>query len=76
MLDSSGSVGERNFDLELQLVRDIVNRFEIGPNATQVAVVSYSGFARVNFRFNDFTNRADVQQAVTEVEYFDIEGEY
>lgn len=69
-------MGEDNFELERQLVADIVDRFEIGPDATQLAVISYSGFAVINFHLNDFTNRSDVQQAVSEVEYFDIEGLY
>ena len=74
ILDSSGSVGQRNFDLEKQLVSDIVDRFSIGSNATQVAVISYSGFARINFRLDNFTTRQAVQQAVDAVEYFDIAG--
>lgn len=69
-------MGEDNFALERQLVSDIVNRFDIGPTATQVAVISYSGFAVVNFHLNNFTNRTDVQEAISQVEYFDIEGNY
>ena len=53
---------------------DIVTRFRIGSDATQVSVISYSGFAVVNFLLKDFTNRSDVLQAVSEVEYFDIPG--
>ena len=73
-LDSSGSIGEKEFELESQLVSDIVDRFNIGPDATQVAVVSYSGFARVNFRLNNFTSREELQSAIEAVEYFDIAG--
>lgn len=74
VLDSSGSVGEVNFDLERNLVANVVGRFEIGPNATQVAVISYSGFAVVNFQLNNLTNRDSVLQAVSQVQYFDIPG--
>lgn len=76
VLDSSGSVGETNFRLERDFVSNIVLRFEVGPEATQVAVISYSGFAVVNFQLNNFTTQEDVLQAVSEVKYFDIEGEW
>ncbi len=48
----------------------------MGPDATQVSVVSYSGFARVNFQLNSFATREEVQEAVAAVEYFDIAGKY
>ena len=67
-------MGRKNFELEKQLVSDIVDRFSIGPNATQVAVISYSGFAVINFHLNDFPTRAAVQGATSQVEYFDIPG--
>lgn len=69
-------MGEANFALERQLVSDIVDRFAIGPDATQVAVISFSGFAVVNFDLNDFTNRSDVQEAVSQVQYYDIAGNW
>ena len=63
-----------NFELERQLVSNVVERFRVGPDATQVGVVSYSGLARVNFRLNNFTTRVEVQRATAAVEYFDIPG--
>ena len=74
VLDSSGSVGESNFALERELVLNVVQRFSIGSDATQVAVISYSGFATINFQLDNFTNSSDLQQAISEVEYFDIPG--
>ena len=65
-----------NFALERQLVSEIVDRFSVGPDATQVAVVTYSGFARVDFLFNNFTSREEVQSAIAAVEYFDVQGKW
>ena len=67
-------MGEQNFDLERQLVSEIVDRFSVGPDATQVAVVSYSGFAVVNFPLNNFTRREDLQRDIAAIPYFDIPG--
>ncbi len=74
LLDSSGSVGTKNFELEKRLVNDTVSRFTVGPEGTQVAVVSYSGFAIINFHFNNFTTREEVQTAVDNVQFFDVAG--
>ena len=63
-----------NFELERNLVSEVVRLFDIGPNGTQIAVITYSGFAVVNFRLNDHTNQTSVLQAVSEVEYFDLPG--
>ena len=74
MLDSSGSVGKRNFGLEKDLVGNIVDRFSVGPEATQVAVISYSGFAVINFLLDNFKTNEDIQTAVDNVQYFNIPG--
>ena len=74
LLDSSGSVGPTNFELEKKLVNDLVERFAVGEMATQVAVVSYSGIANVNFHLNNFTTRAEVQSAVQSVPFCDKPG--
>ena len=67
-------MGPVNFKLEKKLVSDIVDRFSIGPGGTQVAVISYSGFAVVNFQLNNFTTRDQIHSAVQQVQYFDIPG--
>ena len=74
VLDSSGSVGEANFALERELVSSVVQRFDVGLDATRVAVISFSGFAVINFNLGNFSTQEDVLQAVSEVEYFDIPG--
>lgn len=71
-LDSSGSVGEENFELEKQLVADIAARFAIRPNATQVAVVSYSGLVTIDFNLTQFITGEEVQQAIPDVEYINV----
>ena len=60
--------------MEKTLVSNVVQRFQIGTDATQVAVISYSGFATINFQLDNFTNSTELQQAVAELEYFDIPG--
>ena len=55
-------------------MNDLVERFAVGEMATQVAVVSYSGIANVNFHLNNFTTRAEVQSAVQSVPFCDKPG--
>ena len=67
-------MGRKNFELEKDLVANIVDRFSIGPQATQVAVISYSGFAVVNFNLSRHTTRDEILMAVEDVRYFNIPG--
>ncbi len=63
-MDSSGSVGSENFELEKQLVSSIVDRFIIGENGTKVAVITYSGVVRTDFLLNDHLTNGDAQRAI------------
>lgn len=42
LLDRSGSVGHAGFETELTFVDNFLNYFEVMPNATRVAIVSFS----------------------------------
>ena len=52
MVDSSGSIGRRNWLLMKNFVIDVQSLFTIGENTTHIAVVAYSSFAEVVFNFN------------------------
>lgn len=67
-------MGEVNFEFEKDLVSNIVERFSVGPKATQVAVISYSGIAVIDFHLNSFTTQETIQTAVENVEYSNIPG--
>ena len=64
MLDESGSVGYNNYQLMKQFVHDTVDEFDIGPEETQVGVISYSGSARVRFYLNTYHNKSALLAAI------------
>ena len=55
IVDSSGSIGRRNWIKMLQFLKDMVKAFNVGPDKTHIAVVAYSTGANVEFRFNRLT---------------------
>lgn len=48
MLDRSGSVGKAGFERQLGFVRSFLNFFEVAPNASRVAVISFSDDTKVH----------------------------
>ena len=65
IVDSSGSIGRRNWLRMLQFLKKMVKGFNVGPDKTHVAVVAYSTGAKVEFRFNRLNG-----SAVTEKGYY------
>ena len=74
VLDSSGSVGERNFDLTKEFAANVTRIFAIGPQDTQVGAIAFSGFANISFLLNTFGNQTGVLRGIQEIRYFDIPG--
>ncbi|XP_052786251.1 cartilage matrix protein-like [Mya arenaria] len=60
LLDSSGSVGSPNFQTMKGFVHDMMNSFNIGPNAVQV---------KAEFYMNTYQDRPSVQQAINNIAY-------
>ena len=52
LVDSSGSIGKRNWGKMLDFLKEMVKAFNVGPNKTHIAVVAYSTGAKVEFQFN------------------------
>ena len=58
IVDSSGSIGRRNWVKMIQFLKDMVKAFNVGPQKTHIAVVAYSTNADVKCRFNRLTGSA------------------
>ena len=65
IVDSSGSIGRRNWVKMLQFVKDMVKDFNVGPQKTHIAVVAYSNNAKVEFKFNSLK-----ESEITEERYY------
>ena len=74
MLDSSGSIGVVNFQLVKNFVAEVVQKFDVGPLATLVALITYSNSAMVRFTLNNFTSSEEVLQAVSQVNFSKYEN--
>ena len=69
MLDESGSVGASNYQIMKDFVHDTVNEFDIGPDDTQVGVISFSTTAMFHFSLITFHEKADLLTAVNNLTY-------
>ena len=52
LVDSSGSIGRRNWDKMKQFLKDMVKAFNVGPDKTHIAIVAYSTRAVLEFKFD------------------------
>lgn len=52
VLDSSTSIARADFTKQLQFVNSLIELIEIGPDANQVGVISFSDNHRLNFHLN------------------------
>ncbi len=66
-MDSSGSIGQKNWYEVLNFTAALVKQFEISPDNVQIGVIKYSNFAYASFGLNVYSNEADVVKAISEV---------
>lgn len=69
VLDTSGSVGSRNFQEVRGFVSDFVAGLKIGPNDTQVGVIVFDTTARVQFYLNSYSTNASLLTAIPNIAY-------
>ena len=55
IVDSSGSIGRRNWAKMLEFIKEMVKAFNVGADKTHIAVVAYSTNAKVEFKFDALT---------------------
>ena len=65
--DQSGSVGWQNNRIALNFISNVIDFFTIGPNATQVGLVTYSTVAKVRFDLNDFHSKSHIQNIISNI---------
>lgn len=51
VIDSSSSIWEPNFQVQIDFLYNILNMFDISPSKTQVAAVSFSNVINPEFQF-------------------------
>ena len=64
VVDSSGSIGSRDFQREKEFVKALASEFRISPSDTQTGLICYSDYATVLAKFGDYTRISDFKKAV------------
>ncbi|KHN76197.1 Transmembrane cell adhesion receptor mua-3 [Toxocara canis] len=70
LVDGSGSIGSYVFKNEvLRFVKEFVELFDIGLDNTRVGLIQYSDQIRHEFDLSQYTDKASVIQAISQVHY-------
>lgn len=70
LVDGSGSIGSFVFKSEvLRFVREFVGFFDIASDHTRVGFIQYSDQLRHEFELSQYQTKAEVEQAVRDVQY-------
>ncbi|XP_022079977.1 uncharacterized protein LOC110973441 [Acanthaster planci] len=69
VLDSSGSVGQSNFEKTKSFVSNVSESFQIGADQTRVAVIQYSSSVKVEFHLNTYADKTFLQEAIRNITY-------
>ena len=64
LVDSSASVLQVNWPKLLGFINDVVSLVDLGPQATQVGLVSFSSTSELTIPLNRFNNTTDLQNAI------------
>ena len=56
VLDESGSIGYDNFQISKQFTFEVINSFNVAPDAVRVALITYDSSPTLHFNFDQFTS--------------------
>ncbi|XP_061197993.1 uncharacterized protein LOC133206079 [Saccostrea echinata] len=69
ILDSSGSVGNTNFQKMLDFVKNMVNGMDISATGTEVGVITYSDRTHLEFHLNAHHDKQSLANAINNIRY-------
>lgn len=69
ILDSSGSIGRRNYLKQKDFVKAVAKSFGLAPDQSQAAMVLYSNTASVQARFGQYATTEEFARAVDALPY-------
>ncbi|PFX15219.1 Collagen alpha-1(XII) chain [Stylophora pistillata] len=69
IIDSSGSIGLRNYRKQKIFVKEMAKSFGLSPNGSRAAMVVYSNSASVKARFGEFAEETELARAVDGLPY-------
>uniref|UniRef100_A0A8R1Y4W4 VWFA domain-containing protein n=1 Tax=Onchocerca volvulus TaxID=6282 RepID=A0A8R1Y4W4_ONCVO len=69
LLDGSGSVSGNTFATQMAMLNKIIDMIEIGPKNTQIAVMQYSSYTRVEFNFSANPNKESLRDSLKKIRH-------
>uniref|UniRef100_A0A8C7WYE7 VWFA domain-containing protein n=1 Tax=Oryzias sinensis TaxID=183150 RepID=A0A8C7WYE7_9TELE len=69
LVDSSGSIGSKNFELVKTFLGNVIKPFDIGPKKIQFGLAQYSTETRKEFLLKDFADQESVLTKVQQLHY-------
>ncbi|KHJ78869.1 von Willebrand factor type A domain protein, partial [Oesophagostomum dentatum] len=69
LLDGSGSVSGGTFAMQMKMLDKIANMMNIGKNGSQIAVLQYAGFTRLEFGFSDHQSLDDLLNSLRKIRH-------
>ncbi|VDD86442.1 unnamed protein product [Enterobius vermicularis] len=69
VLDGSGSVSGSTFSTQMQMLNRIVEMVDIGTEKTQIAVMQYSSYTRVEFGFSTHQTKDNLKNALGKIRH-------
>ncbi|CAH1783538.1 unnamed protein product [Owenia fusiformis] len=69
ILDSSGSIGQEDFEKSTRFVQQLVDNFDITSGQYRVGLVRFSDGGQVMFHLNSYNRRSDILNAISSVDY-------
>ncbi|KAH3830568.1 collagen alpha-1(XII) chain-like [Dreissena polymorpha] len=69
LVDSSGSVGDENFKVVKNFIKNTINVFDIGAQYTRIGVITFSSTPVLRFPLNMYDNKAAILNAIDGIPY-------
>ena len=69
LIDRSGSIRHERFDEVKEFLVDIIDDLEVWNDKIRVAAISFSDDATLEFDFNDYRTKQDVEEALRTIRY-------
>ena len=69
IIDSSGSIGRRNWERVKRFVKALVSKLDVSNSTTRVAAIAYSTDPEVVMRFNDYQGTDEVNRGFDAMRY-------
>lgn len=69
VIDSSGSINSKDFNKELDFVRNVVKMFDVSANKTRVGIVVFSHDAQMFLPLNNTLNKQELLDSISKVSH-------